>query len=950
MRGGLFRRYAIPFLALIAGVAAAITTAHLLLLGQAMHSASQSSAEALEKALYAQLEQRGRLLAGFLADDLVNSVYNYDMATIQETLVTVTGQPDVAHALIYDTDGQMLHDGRQGIPGFSRPVDSPLDDLRAGEMRLRRLAETLEVDAPILLGERPLGAVRLVLSLEGIRAGIDASRSRIDAVADASFYRDIVATALISLVLMAVGGGLALWVTRRLVRPIRQLAQSADRVGKGDYNIEVDSRRDDELGDLARSFQAMGRNLAHTTISKQYLDNIIGSMENALLVSTPEGRVTLVNRALCVLLGQAEKDLIGSQVTDLAPEVPPQRLLSEGIINGLETWLTSRGGRPIPVSLSGSVMHENGTVRGLVLVAQDITERKQAEEQLRLASSVFANTSEGIVIIDERGVIRMVNGAFAQLVGRSPAQLNDKVFGEFLVDAIGGREDPVGEIVEAVVRKGQWEGEISVQRGDGTRAPQWLTVSAVRDDAGALSQCACILLDLTELRDAEERVRHLAYFDTITGLPNRTLFQDRLEHALAHANREGHRLAVLFLDLDRFKSVNDTLGHAMGDQLLAAVARGLSRSLRAEDTVARLGGDEFAVIVDNIAQAEDVAQVAAKVMEIFGRPFQVTGHDLFTSASIGISVYPDDARDGEGLLRNADTAMYRAKERGRNSYQFFTSDMNARALEHMALEHGMRRALERDEFRLAYQPIVDLETREPVGMEALVRWTHPQLGEVPPGRFIPVAEDCGLIGRLGEWVLTEACRQLSAWRREGITVQRLAVNISSRQFYDPQLVDRIQDILASSGIAPTDLSLELTERTLIDDVEGSTGILTRLHELGLEIALDDFGTGYSALGFLKRFPIQLLKVDASFVNDIALDDDDAALVEGIVTLAHNLGLKVVAEGVENLDQVHLLAGYGCDYAQGYFFARPLSAQQMTDVLLQGQGLSARKFNRDRAGT
>ncbi|GLI37072.1 EAL domain-containing protein [Geobacter hydrogenophilus] len=439
--------------------------------------------------------------------------------------------------------------------------------------------------------------------------------------------------------------------------------------------------------------------------------------------------------------------------------------------------------------------------------------------------------------------------------------------------------------------------------------------------------------EVEERSRAEERIRQMAYYDSLTGLPNRRLFNDRLRQSLALAQRHKRPLAVMFLDLDRFKLINDTLGHAVGDRLLMAVAKRLRNCCRREgDTVARQGGDEFIINLSAISDVKDAFTVAQKIIDVFRTPFVIDGHELFITTSIGISVYPHDGRSGDALVKNADVAMYRAKEQGRNNCQLFAPEMNARAFERLSLENDMRRALERDEFVLHYQPKVNVEHGQIACMEALVRWQHPTMGLVPPSRFIPLAEETGLIVPLGEWVLQTACRQNRAWQDAGYPTMQVAVNLSPRQLRQGDLAETVARVLAETGLAPGWLVIEVTESILMDDAEETIRTFRRLDRMGVRISIDDFGTGYSSLHYLKKFPVHTLKIDRSFVREIASNPDDEAIAGAVISMAKGLNLGVVAEGVETVEQMEVLRALNCRYMQGFLFSEPAPAEQFTPVL------------------
>jgi diguanylate cyclase (GGDEF)-like protein len=435
--------------------------------------------------------------------------------------------------------------------------------------------------------------------------------------------------------------------------------------------------------------------------------------------------------------------------------------------------------------------------------------------------------------------------------------------------------------------------------------------------------------DISERKQSEAHIHFLAHHDALTRLPNRTLLEDRIRRALAKSRRDGTHTAVLFLDLDRFKLINDTLGHDTGDQLLTRVAERLSKVLRETETVARLGGDEFIIVIPDVADVESVALVAQKVLAVVAEPELIDKRPLHVTPSIGISIYPQDGADVHSLLRSADTAMYHAKERGRNNFQFFTEDMNQAVLERVSIENDLRIAIERGEFELFYQPQVDSRSGEITGMEALIRWHHPQRGLVAPNRFIPIAEETGLIVPIGEWVLREACRQAKRWHDAGQSGLRISVNLSARQLQQGDLGEQIAAILAASNLQPQTLELELTESLLMDDPLTAVKLLHALAALGVRIAIDDFGTGYSSLAYLKRFPVSRLKIDRSFVRDLSTDANDAAIVQAVVAMAESLKMEVIAEGVETVEQLRFLAAHGCFAVQGFLFSRPLPAAEFT---------------------
>ena len=429
-------------------------------------------------------------------------------------------------------------------------------------------------------------------------------------------------------------------------------------------------------------------------------------------------------------------------------------------------------------------------------------------------------------------------------------------------------------------------------------------------------------------KEAEQNLVQMTNYDVLTGLPNRFLFLDRLGHAVSQSARSHRMIAVMLLDIDNFKNINDTLGHTHGDLLLQDIADRLRRCVRMDDTLARIGGDEFAIVLEGVSEIEEIALIAQKIVDIFSLPFTPSSQEIYVTPSVGISIYPMDGRDSDSLLKNADAAMYTAKEYGRNHFRFYTTDMNALAIQRFAMEGALRRAMEREEFTLHYQPQVDIKSGRVIGVEALMRWNHPERGLVPPGEFIPLLEENNLIIPIGEWVLRTACAQCRAWQDAGLPPLRMAVNLSARQFRQDNLVEMIDSILRETGISPKLLELELTEGLLMENISETSLILGQLKSRGVQVAIDDFGTGYSSLSYLKRFPIDRLKIDRSFVRDIITDSNDAAIAVAIISLGRSLGLSVIAEGVETREQLEFLGVQKCDEYQGYYFSRPVSPEEI----------------------
>ncbi len=553
-----------------------------------------------------------------------------------------------------------------------------------------------------------------------------------------------------------------------------------------------------------------------------------------------------------------------------------------------------------------------------------------AEAQMHQLSSAVEQTADVVVITDRQGTIEYVNPAYEQITGYRRQEVLGKSAG--VVKSGEHGKSFYEELWQTILAGRVFRGVMINRKKDGSLYYEEKTISPLKDADGNIVRFVSTGKDITQRLQSEERLHYLAHHDPLTGLPNRALLQDRLKQAMLEADRNGRMVAALFLDLDRFKTINDTLGHQTGDALLKTVAERLATCLRASDTVSRLGGDEFTIVLANVANVDDVTRVAQKILDQFLLPFRIGERDLFVSSSIGITLYPLDEKDPEHLLKDADVAMYHAKELGGNVFQFYTPALNARAARRLELEIGLRRALERQEFVLHYQPLVDMRTGRLQGMEALLRWQHPELGLIPPLDFIPLAEETGLIIPIGEWVLKTACAQIKTWHNAGFPALQVAINLSSKQLRDKNLIAAVKRALTESGLDPRYLDLELTESVLMQDMELAATILKELKTVGVFVSLDDFGTGYSSLSYLKRFPIDYLKIDHSFVRDIATDAVGAGLVKAIIAMASVLHIKVIAEGVETLQQMEFLRHHGCDIAQGYFCSKPLDVEEFTELL------------------
>lgn len=571
----------------------------------------------------------------------------------------------------------------------------------------------------------------------------------------------------------------------------------------------------------------------------------------------------------------------------------------------------------------------------VVMVIRDITQRKQQEAELRLWAKVFEGSNEAILITDANLRIVLVNKTYEKITGFS----EEEVLGVDTVK-VGTKlhsHSFFRNLVHVLKERGHWDGELTNQRKSGEKFPTWYSISQVLNADGEPENYIAIFSDISERKKSRERIDFLAHHDSLTELPNRALLNDRLEMAINTAKRRAEKVGILFIDLDRFKNINDSLGHAAGDQILRQTAARLSASVRTDDTVARLGGDEFVVLLPRVRNERSMAEVAMKLREELLVPYVLEEMPLHLSPSIGIAVYPDDGEDPSELIKNADAAMYLAKEKGRNNYQFYTPVLNARTLDRLKLETDLRMALEQGQFELHYQPQIMAGSKKLYGVEALVRWRHPERGLVPPNHFIPLAEEIGLIIPLGSWVIAEAARQINIWRDNGLAELVVSVNISALQFHQAGFLAEVQGLLAKAGTQPSSLELELTESMLMSDMEVSIQVLQAFRDLGYRIAIDDFGTGFSCLNYLRRLPANILKIDQSFVRDMQSDSASLAIVTSIIGLADSLGMETIAEGVETADEYAVLASQGCRLMQGYHFSKPLPPAQFETWVQQWAG-------------
>ena len=667
------------------------------------------------------------------------------------------------------------------------------------------------------------------------------------------------------------------------------------------------------------------------------LEATLNAVPDLLLEIDTNGVLHGHHRHQDTLTAHGHDDITGKNIADFLPADAVhmiQQSMAEasqhGRASGAEYVVDSpMGPQWFELSMAAKSQHGDKTNVGpasrFIALARNVTARKEADLKSQLAAQFFDGSNEGLLITDANQRITQVNPAFTVITGYPP----EAAIGQKPNMLASGRHDQAfyESMWREIESNGYWQGKIWNRRRNGEEYAEWLSISRIQARQGQATHYVAIFRDISRQMEQEARIRDLAYFDSLTGLANRVLLRDRVQHDLSLARRHNTALSLLFIDLDHFKHINDSLGHQVGDQLLIQVAQRIKSLLREQDTVARMGGDEFVVLLPE-TKSGGAAHTAEVVLQALSKPYEIGAQELTVTPSIGIAMYPEDGQDFEGLYRCADTAMYRAKQEGRGRHAFFTREMQAQAVRRLHLENALRRAIDGGEFTLYYQPQIALQTERLVGVEALLRWTHPELGQVSPAEFIPVAEYTGQIVPIGQWVLQEACRQMRQWQLQGLPAVVIAVNMSAVQFRQSDLVGQITRTLDSTGLAPELLELELTESAAMHDPEAAVATIGRLHALGVRLSIDDFGTGYSSLSHLKRFQLHKLKIDQSFVRDLTDDQDDARIVETIIQMARSLGLSTVAEGVETEAQRAFLQQRGCDELQGYLLARPLPANDL----------------------
>jgi diguanylate cyclase (GGDEF)-like protein/PAS domain S-box-containing protein len=829
---------------------------------------------------------------------------------------------------------------------YQKFADAPAEQEWAQRAQ-RWNAELLRQSAAIFSSQQALERART--RLQSVRRRLDevlessvqpAAKAELKAAMDKASGTAHRANVLITrglLLALALGVLAAVLIGRAVKSPLAALVASSRRLAEGEFSHRVPIPGSDELGKLTEAFNEMAARLQSTTVSRTYMESVVHSMSEALLV-VADGVIRMANTAATRLLGYQPGELNGKPMSEIIsePDVDWRRLPPRFTID-----FHAKDGTLIPVSVSAVPMPARAEYgAAMVCVARDLRERIAAEQHQRRTAVVFENTKEGIVLTDAERNVVMVNPAFTEITGYT----REAILGQ-RADVLWAAkpEGPAGEVVwESLQKQEQWQGESWIRRQDGELRPVWNNISVVQNASGRVVNYVSVFSDISAIKDAEERLSYLAYHDPLTDLPNRLLLADRIRTAMSRAERTGTSVALLYLDLDDFKHVNDTLGHEKGDLLLNEIALRLREHVRGEDSVARLGGDEFVVVLEDVADPAQPARLAEKLLASIAEPAQLAGYELRMRASIGISLGPKHGVTSEELLKAADAAMYRAKRGGRGRYEFFSAELTRMAAERLTLENAMRDPRIFDQLVLLYQPQVEVATSRLVGAEALIRWRHPTRGLLDPSVFVPMAEEAGLMPSLGAWALLSACRQVKAWGQMGYPGVRMAVNVSAYQIKTLNIVESVRSALAETGLQPDLLELEVTEGAL-QTGDGAPDILNRLKSLGVCLALDDFGTGYSALSSLKLLPFDRLKIDRSFMVDVAHDADSRALARAIIAMARSLNLEIIAEGIETAEQLAFLRAEGCDEMQGYLTGAPMTADEFAvELQAHAAGLPARK--------
>ena len=893
--------------------------------------ATSNQLRVTEKNIYQLGETLSKNIAAASADYLLTD----DFASLEQLLLKAADLPGVQRIQVSDTKGVLLSDvvridnGKPQVHFDTKRMSIPKQDSKFMEQDETSMVHWHSVNVGGILGW-----VRIQLSLDGLHA-----------IRRQMWFDSM----LIGLIGILVSASLMFLFLKKPMNAIRKASAFAMRLDKNQgHQIEIDNSAY-EIQLLEKSLNAASQRLFEA--NKNLSDQMFALDQSSIVcIADVNHLITYANDKYCQISGYHRKQLIGLNQYFLCVEFYSEDFFTE-------LWAqTMRGnvwrGEIKNRKNNGEIFWVDATVvpflgednkpYQFVSLQTDITEKKLVEEKLQQnefrTRSILENTGDGIVTLDVFGSILSFNRAAEIILGYDSDEVVGKKFSTMITDSDNKAGDDItlNWFSELEKYNKSINFELICICKDTSTIPVELTISKMKETGKTLF--IVVLRDITERLRVEERLRYLAHHDSLTGLPNRNAFLERLDHSIALTQRRQSTIAVLFMDIDRFKYINDTLGHDVGDRILQEISERLKTCVRKGDTVARLGGDEFTFLLEDLSSPHDIPFIAEKIIDRVSKPITFSDRELFITASIGVSRFPQDGNNGLELLKNADTAMYRAKDEGRNNFQFYSMDMGREAHERLSIETYLRQALKYDEFYLVYQPQFDIRSGKILSLEALIRWTHPKLGTINPVQFIPILEDTGLIVSVGEWILTTTCRQIAAWKDSGINCVPVYVNLSARQFKEKNLPVSIQRIIDSAKLPGNILGIEITESILMQYSDVSSDMLHAFKAMGIGLALDDFGTGYSSLSYLRRFPIDTLKIDKSFIHNINRDVGNSEIVKAIIALGQSLNLNVIAEGVETPEELALLKSWGCEFAQGFYLSKPLAAEQIYTLLYSGSGV------------
>ena len=879
----------------------------------------------------------------YLQNVLNTQMANDDFEAARLTMSVTTLHPDIETILLTSDRDRILLANRYIWEGEQASLRTLYDSGLASRVRAQRTKRVaLDSESQVLYGYYPINLKIGTVGLMADRMGILYVEHDLSAPIARARYDAILWSAAFAVLAISVSMIIAMMLNRLVARRAERIVEATHKVAAGDLSTRVELEGQDELAELAHAFNEMVKQRMHDEVllrhSEESLRYMLQTSPIAVTIaSEAEHAILFANESYCGLVNVEHSNILGRNPrefyanADNCKEVLRELAAGNSVTDRLVELKVDGEGQKW--TLASYMKLEYQHQPAILEWFYDITERKRFEDEMQLASLVYQNSGEAIEVVDENTRIIAINPAYTEMTGYT----EEEVLGKTPAVLSSGRHDDsfYRDMWQALNESGHWQGEIWDRRKDGEVFPIWTTINTVYNDDGAVHRRVAIFTDISKRKEAEELIWKQANFDALTGLPNRRMFRDRLEQELKKSQRSKQMLALLFIDLDRFKEINDTLGHHYGDVLLIEAGERIRENVRESDTVARLGGDEFTVIVSQLRYHEHVEEVAEKIISALRQPFYLGEQEIHLSASVGITLYPDDSDELEQLLKNADQAMYVAKQEGRNRYSYFTQSLQEQAQRRLRMIADMRSALAEEQFTLHYQPIVELKSGRIIKAEALLRWIHPTRGFVSPAEFIPIAEEIGLINEIGDWVFREVVSCLKHWTATIDSDFQVSVNMSPVQFHgDNQSGQGWLQLLRESGLSGSNVVVEITEGLLLDAEKKVTDRLLTYRDAGLEVAIDDFGTGYSALSYLNKFDIDYLKIDKSFIDDIASDESHMALSEAIVVMAHKLGLKVVAEGIEQQEQCELLNRAGCDYGQGYLFSRPLPAEEFEQLIRQ----------------